>query len=196
MPRSTGVTTRSTNADKHPGAVQETGKRKRRTQAEIAHDEAVKQAEKATKEARKKEGIESIAALEDKMAADDAKNDRPQQPRPLRRTSRSYAFIPMVVDVPEQPDSPPSPSDLGSEFRILDDDGDLTEIDEVAATPTPPKKLKVTKVPIRETINAARSTSQATSSAENYGKLDVERTPVPTRVATHSDWKRDKSAVT
>jgi hypothetical protein len=117
MPRSTGtnrVTTRSTNVDKHPGAIQETGKRKRRTQAEIAHDEAVKQAEKEAAEARKKEGIENIASLEDQMAAEDAERDNPRR-RPLRRTSRSYALIPMVVDVPG---SPPIASDLGSEFQL------------------------------------------------------------------------------
>jgi hypothetical protein len=65
---------------------------------------------------------------------------------------------------------------------------------------TPPKKTKVAKVPVREEINAARSMSQTTSVAENYGKMEVQRTPVPTRVVALSDgkpgWKRDKPAVT
>jgi hypothetical protein len=81
MPRSTSVnrvTTRSTNVDKHPGAIQETGKRKRRTQAEIVRDEAAKQAEKDAAEARKKEGIQNIALLEDQMAAEDAERDKPR----------------------------------------------------------------------------------------------------------------------
>lgn len=64
--------TRPKNKSQHPGAVDIAAKRKRRTQAEIAADNAAKEATK-TEEARKAhEQIKTIASLEGEMAKKDA----------------------------------------------------------------------------------------------------------------------------
>ena len=63
-------TTRAINADQHPGRVDQT--RKRRTKAEIARDNALKEEKKAEKNRQQTKGVARIADLEDQMAIDDA----------------------------------------------------------------------------------------------------------------------------
>ena len=61
--------TRAKNANQHPGRV---NKRRRRTKAEIEHDRAILQAKKETSQQEKKDIIERVIELEDKMAVDEA----------------------------------------------------------------------------------------------------------------------------
>ena len=67
--------TRLKNKDQHPGAVQVALKRKRRTKAEIAADNAAQAAKKQEKGRTAHEKIKNIADLEHKMAKKDAGAD-------------------------------------------------------------------------------------------------------------------------
>ena len=67
--------TRSKNKNQHPGAVDVTAKRKRRTQAQIAADKAAEEAEKTKNTKKTQEQIKSIASLEGEMAQKDAEAD-------------------------------------------------------------------------------------------------------------------------
>lgn len=67
--------TRLKNKDQHPGAVQVALKRKRRTKAEIAADNAALEAKKQEKARTAQEQIKNIADLEGKMAKKDAGAD-------------------------------------------------------------------------------------------------------------------------
>lgn len=60
------------NVNKHPGLIV---KNVRRTRSEIDLEKAQKKMEKALKESKKKDGIDRIARLEDRMAIDDAKEE-------------------------------------------------------------------------------------------------------------------------
>ena len=139
-PRAMKVTTRASNAAKHPGVIDGGGvKRKRQTWAEMQADAEKKELEKVSVEKKKTATINRIAALEDQMAKQDieAKNKLKEGRRP---------HVPHEVEVDEE---------TGSEFRpgmdgpLTSDDGESYEIEE--DTPKP-KKMKVLKVPIREQI--------------------------------------------
>ena len=60
--------TLSKNKSQHPGAIQVTGKRKRRTKAQIAEDNAAEEAKKQEKTREANEQIKKIASLEGEMA--------------------------------------------------------------------------------------------------------------------------------
>ena len=62
--------TRATNADQHPGRVDQI--RKRRTKAEIAQDNALQEEKKDQKKRQQTKSITCIVELEDQMAIDDA----------------------------------------------------------------------------------------------------------------------------
>jgi hypothetical protein len=64
--------TRSKNKNQHPGAVQVAAKRKRRTKAQIAADNAAQEAKKMEKGRKVDEQIKNIASLEGEMARKDA----------------------------------------------------------------------------------------------------------------------------
>jgi hypothetical protein len=70
--------TRAKNANQHPGQVDQI--RKRRTKAEIAHEDALLQAKKEEKTRKQNKAIMRIAELEDQMAVDDvgAENAHPR----------------------------------------------------------------------------------------------------------------------
>ena len=62
--------TRTTNADQHPGRVVPI--RKRRTKAEMARDNALKEEKKAEKTRQRSKSVACVAELEDRMAIEDA----------------------------------------------------------------------------------------------------------------------------
>jgi hypothetical protein len=64
--------TRPKNKSQHPGAIEVAGKRKRRTKAQIAADNAAQEAEKTAKGKKAHEQIKSIASLEGEIAKKDA----------------------------------------------------------------------------------------------------------------------------
>jgi hypothetical protein len=141
------VATRSSNADRHPGSL--VPKRKRRTKEEMNQARAAEQAAKDEKARLKKEKVDRIAALEDKMATDDAVVNKRASGRQLERTyfsSISEKDLDSSGDesATPKPEVPPSRTKMAN-----DDEGDLTEKEE------PPKK-KTKKIPVRETIKAAR----------------------------------------
>lgn len=67
--------TRAKNKTQRPAAVQIAQKRKRRTQAQIAADNAALEAKKIEKKKMVDEQIKSIASLENEMAKKDADTD-------------------------------------------------------------------------------------------------------------------------
>lgn len=87
--------TRATNADQHPGQVQVDQIRKRRTKAEMARDNALKEEKKVQKKRQQAKGIAHIAELEDQMAIDDAaaEDAHPRNQKGLL----SYLFLPYWV---------------------------------------------------------------------------------------------------
>src|SRR5215471_9026865 len=92
-------TTRTQNANAHPGLATQGEKRRRRTKAQIEADNAKAAEEKAAKEAKKQAGLKRIDTIEERLADED--NDvtpRPtQKSRWLQRTS-SHAIIPLYND--------------------------------------------------------------------------------------------------
>ena len=89
-PPQTCPATRPTNANQHPGRV---GKHTRHTKVEMAEYRARLEQEKEAIRQRKKDGIASVARLEDQMAVDDA-NTRSAHPR-----SHSGDFHPSLFGV-------------------------------------------------------------------------------------------------
>jgi hypothetical protein len=81
--------TRSKNKNQHPGAVDVALKRKRRTKAEIAADNAAEEAKKQYKEKLAHGQIDNIAYLEGKMAEKDAGADGAH---PRSRNGDSYSI--------------------------------------------------------------------------------------------------------
>jgi ATP-dependent exoDNAse (exonuclease V) beta subunit len=67
--------TRSKNKNQHPGAIEVAAKRKRRTKAQIAEDNAIQEAKRKEIEREADEHIKNIANLEGKMARKDADVD-------------------------------------------------------------------------------------------------------------------------
>lgn len=80
--------TRSTNANQHPGQVFQT--RKRRTRDEMDRDKALQEEKKEQKKRQQTKGITHIAALEDRMAVDDANTDG-AHPRNQKGTFPSFS---------------------------------------------------------------------------------------------------------
>ena len=160
MPQSR-MQTRAKNAGSHPGDL--IPKQKRRTKEEMKRDrdeEAVNDDRKARK---KKEGVERIASLEEKMAADDAKAKalpakRPQPP--LVRTKRMRNVL-LSIDELDEPDSDveigETVSDGGRDELTSGNSNTSTEIIE-----KPPKKKA--KVTVRASIDLQRK--QAASGAK------------------------------
>ena len=62
--------TRAKNVDQHPGLIEP--KRKRRTKAEIEHDNALLQEKKEALAREKADSVARVAQLEDKMAVEDS----------------------------------------------------------------------------------------------------------------------------
>ena len=67
--------TRSKNKNQHPGQVQIAAKRKRRTKAQIAADNAAQEAEKQERGRKERDRIKNIASLEGEMAKKDTEAD-------------------------------------------------------------------------------------------------------------------------
>lgn len=125
---------------------------------------ALEQAAKDEKARLKKEKVDRIAALEDKMAVDDTAVNK----RPTRRLERTYfsSIDGLDLDKSEDESATPRPEGPPSRAELVDDDqGELTEKEE------PPKKKK--KVPVRETIKAARK-EPASRNAKTLEKDDRE----------------------
>ena len=92
--------TRLKNKDQHPGAVQVALKRKRRTKAKIAADNAAQEAKKQEKERTAHEQIKNIADLEGKMAKKDAGTDGAH---PRSRNGDYYYYYPSRYDSSNDP---------------------------------------------------------------------------------------------
>lgn len=89
--------TRSKNKNQHPGAVEIAGKRKRRTKAQIAEDNAALEANKREKQRKADEQIRNIAGLESEMAKKDAGADGAHP-----RSRNGEILIPCPDDVNDQ----------------------------------------------------------------------------------------------
>jgi hypothetical protein len=164
--------TRAKNADTHPGAIIPT--RKRRTKAEMERDRQAEAAASEQNEHKKKQALQRIAKLEDRMAVDDEKAkavpaQRPR-PRPLRRTG-AHAVIPLYADEVDEADEAEAVADDETYHH-----GD-TDIEEKQ-----PKKKR--KAVVRDTIQAIRKGPAAgvqSSQPEKVGE-GKKGTPVVPRV--------------
>ena len=146
-------TTRSATAPQPPVVVPVEKKRKRRTAEEIQMAKDAKEAAKVEQQRQHKEKLKRIAAMENRLAAEDAKAlgksaSRPR-PRPLQRT---YA----VADLSADPSASETESiNIDVVFPGEDtDQGGLTDT-EAGGEPdtdveTPKKKQKIS---VRESIN-------------------------------------------
>jgi hypothetical protein len=155
--------TRAGNASKHPGEVQLATKRKKRTRAEIERDEALKQVAKEEKIRKKEETIQRIAALEEKIADEDAIADLQVGAnwRPIRNSRKIVAAMDESEDEPYldggsssvyQPScEPPSTAEEFAEEEVVVDD--VEKVFESEAEP-PKKKAKTVKVPVRQAISS------------------------------------------
>jgi hypothetical protein len=148
-PTQTRIATRPSNADKHPG--DQVPKRKRRTKLEMAEARALEAEAIEQKKNEEQAKIDRIAALEDKMADEDASSKqltRRPVPRPLRRASAHLQLLMTADDV----DSAENESLPASDWQEIPEDvlADLTDNEN-----DQPKKKKA-KASAREKINAAR----------------------------------------
>jgi hypothetical protein len=89
-----GSRTRPKNKSQHPGAVQVAAKRKRRTKAQIAADNAAQEEKKQEKGRKAQEQIKSIASLEGEMAKKDAGAD---SAHPRSRNGDIYFLVPVQI---------------------------------------------------------------------------------------------------
>jgi len=150
-------------------AAENGSKRKRRTADEIQREKDEKEAAKAEKVLQHQEKMKRIAEMENKMAAQDAKErSSAGRPRP-RHLQRTYAVADLMkADIPasdvESIDNA-MPSDRG-EAPTDCEDGDETDQE------TPKKKKKTN---VRESINthAAQLAAAASSKERSKGKPPV-----------------------
>jgi hypothetical protein len=99
METSAGTTrTRSKNKNQHPGAIEVAGKRKRRTQAQIAADKAAEEAGKNEKTTKAQEQITNIASLEGEMAQKDAEAD---SAHPRSRNGDNFRILYIFIPCPD-----------------------------------------------------------------------------------------------
>ena len=134
------VTTRSSNASKHPGMVNGGSvKRKRWTRAEMEADAAKKELEKVSLNQKRKATISRIAALEDQMVKQDV--EAQSKSREGQRSQTSCEVADKKTGSEFQPDSDASET-------LTSDDAETHELD--VATPKP-KKMKLS---IRQEIKA------------------------------------------
>ena len=137
------VSTRPTNANKHPGAIEATEKRKRRTKEEIERDKALEWARKVELQRQKEQKLKDIADLEAMMAAKDdevsraRRGDRKHHSEALAGTQHKE-----TVDMDKDDDLPGSVDFHDGLTEIVDD-------------PEPPaKRLKQPKAPVDQTTGS------------------------------------------
>jgi hypothetical protein len=151
MPATRGVSTRSKNADQHPGLAVK--KNARRSSKEVAAERQAKEDAKQEKAHTKAAGIKRVAEYEMAQASKDAADATPRaapQAKPLART-RSYANVLKGSDDEMSDVETSDGGRRGSDFNPEDSDipmtGSNTETEHVSL---PPKKKK--KVAQKETI--------------------------------------------
>jgi hypothetical protein len=146
------LATRPSNASKHPGAIKESTKQKRRSKAEIKAAAKKKTAEKAAAKKKREEMVKKIAALKETLAQEDA------TPRIGMRQAKQSGRKRDQASCTSQDDS----EDADSNFELAQDDclssssNIITE--EEQETPRPAKKKKKL---IRQEIDAAHAKSKS-----------------------------------
>jgi hypothetical protein len=157
MPLSSQVTTRTTNNNLHPGAVDQP--RRRRTKAEMAAFRSEEAEKKLQKELEKQAKVDRIAELE-KVLENDSELEATPRPNFKRKLRRCKAY--QNLEVPINGGSKGSKDDS----QVADQDFEPTSGNEVTTAEsgaeteldTPlKKKKKVDKEPMRARIKAARS---------------------------------------
>ena len=160
------MTTRTKNANQHPGQLVTAGTRKRRTKAQIAADNAEIAAKEAAELEALKGVIQRVADLERNISHEEENESTPRARMPpklvtkgLSRT-RSYAILPQIADksdcdmgedATESEDvyRPESASDAASE-SLTDNAHDTDSTD--TAEGLPPKKKQKRKTTFRAEI--------------------------------------------
>lgn len=137
MDASANNRTRSKNKDQHPGAIQVAAKRKRRTKAQIAADNAEKEAENLEKGRKAHELIKNIASLEGEMARKDADADA-AHPRSRKGDVRNLVTS-----------SDANNPETDIQMEVSDDDIDIVQ-------PKPKPKVKLAARPVTKNSQQAK----------------------------------------
>ena len=135
-----GVTTRSSNASKHPGAV--TKGRKRRSPEEVAQEKALKWAAAEKKKAQKEKATLDIATLEAVLRAGDGKREQERQVKPTSAVTGGESKVPLYDE-----DSPADGNgdQLQSISDLADGDDGGAVTDHASIDEPPKKKVKANK---------------------------------------------------
>ena len=198
MPSTRGVSTRSKNADQHPGLAVK--KNARRSSKEVAAERQAKEDAKLEKARTKAAGIKRVAEYEMAQASKDAADATPRaapQAKPLVRT-RSYADVLKGSDDEMSDIETSDGGRWGSDFNPEDSDipmtGSNTETERQSLPPKKKKKVaqkettqketvKQEKVPklklLKPTVRGAIKAIQDVRPANDI--LDLDPTPKPKR---------------
>jgi hypothetical protein len=198
MPSTRGVSTRSKNADQHPGLAVK--KNTRRSSKEVAAERQAKEDAKREKARTKAAGIKRVAEYEMAQASKDAADATPRaapKAKPLART-RSYADVLKGSDDEMSDVETSDGGRRGSDFNPEDSDipmtGSNTETESVSLPPKKKKKVaqkettqketvkkeKVPKPKIRDAIKAIQDVGLEERGPAN-DILDLDPTPKPKR---------------
>lgn len=165
------VETRRTNANAHPGRA--VAPAHRRTPQEIADDKAQKAAEKKSKADAQQQGIQRVAAYENKMAAKAQKVDSDRVTRPTRKTApplqRTYAMLNVLEEAPK------TKAKAGQSTRRTAQGGDtdvelgsdLTEVESSSNEDPPPiPKRKGKTLPVARKMKETTEREERSKSVE------------------------------
>ena len=198
MPSTRGVSTRSKNADQHPGLAVK--KSTRRSSKEVAAERQAKEDAKREKARTKAAGIKRVAEYEIAQANKDAVEATPRvapKAKPLART-RSYANVLKGSDDEMSGVETSDGGGRGDDFNPEDSDipmtGSNTETESVSLPPKKKKKVaqkettqketvkkeKVPKPKIRDAIKAIQAVGLEEQDPAN-DIVDLDPTPKPKR---------------
>jgi hypothetical protein len=153
--------TRTKNADTHPGAVVQS-KRRSTSEVKLAREEA--EAKKQQKLRKKEDGINRIASLENEMALDDAKAKK----TPARRLLHKMRLL------TDGENTRHSDDETGSQYEpTMTPDGEASSEEDLANDQQPKKKPKV-KAKVRSAIEAARKATAAARKATSGSQSELE----------------------
>lgn len=157
------IGTRSSNTESRPARDRvEVTKRKRRTKAEMAADEAEKKRKKEEQELKKADGVNRIAEIENSVAQQDTNLVTPKprpKPRPLKRpvrhTSEDNRPIEVPTDGPEVSEyEPVSTKEDDSQSNADSDTGDDSELTSIDESPVKKKRRGSTKAQTHQKTKA------------------------------------------
>jgi len=147
-----------------PG-VPEPAPKQRRTKEEIQREREEKEAKKAEKARKDQEALQRIADLEDRMAADDAKTNQANRPKP-RPIRRTYSVRDLMSRLAEE--DLYVPSEEAQSVRE-DNESNASDIDTDKL-----QKTRETKASVRTSIQAIRKAHTSSVAQTDDEKMMVD----------------------